>query len=239
MRYGWCMEQRLCACGCGEPTRPYARTNSRIGQKKGEFAEFVRGHYRDRGKPVRRGKTLEKETPCRCGCGELTRASYVSGHNVTRGETEFRDGVPWKRCQKCGEWKSVKEGFYPRKNSTWGNNPCKKCLKKYQVENAEKIRAREKLRRFKKHGHDEEFFLAMWESQGRACAICRAPYPIDSLQIDHDHSCCPAEFSCGKCVRGLLCSSDNVGIGHFGEDPVRLEAASRYIINYREVSQSL
>jgi hypothetical protein len=27
--------------------------------------------------------------------------------------------------------------------------------------------------------------------------------------VDHDHTCCPGEYTCGKCVRGLLCDDCN------------------------------
>ena len=36
----------LCACGCGQPTKPYTKTDTRRGKVKGEFARYVQGHFR-------------------------------------------------------------------------------------------------------------------------------------------------------------------------------------------------
>jgi hypothetical protein len=33
--------------------------------------------------------------------------------------------------------------------------------------------------------------------------------------IDHDHTCCPGERSCGKCIRGVLCMQCNTNIGAY------------------------
>ncbi len=72
----------------------------------------------------------------------------------------------------------------------------------------------------------------MYEDHNYACAICKQPcdqYP--SLSIDHDHSCCPTKgrSSCGKCVRGLLCSKCNHGLGMFRENPEFLQSAIEYL----------
>lgn len=73
-------------------------------------------------------------------------------------------------------------------------------------------------------------YEAILERQGGVCAICggagRDGYRLD---VDHDHSCCPGESSCGKCIRGLLCGSCNRALGMFGDDPNRMLNAIEYL----------
>ena len=62
-----------------------------------------------------------------------------------------------------------------------------------------------------KYGITYKEYESMLEKQGGGCAICQTK---DSggrgrFHIDHDHSCCPTQKTCGKCVRGLLCSKCN------------------------------
>jgi hypothetical protein len=64
-------------------------------------------------------------------------------------------------------------------------------------------------------------------AQGGACAICRVV--TDDIMIDHDHACCPGRYTCGACVRGILCRHCNLGLGFMKDDPSRLKAALRYL----------
>ena len=89
--------------------------------------------------------------------------------------------------------------------------------------------------RARKYGLTPERLAAMLEEQGGRCAICRAADPggRGSWHIDHDHSCCPGGRSCGKCVRSLLCSQCNVGLGSFRDDVGRLRQAIDYLERHR------
>jgi hypothetical protein len=67
-------------------------------------------------------------------------------------------------------------------------------------------------------------FEAMLEVQGRACAICRVPFPADRRPpVDHCHAS-------GE-VRGLLCSNCNTALGHFEDDIDRIVNAALYLEN--------
>jgi hypothetical protein len=87
----------------------------------------------------------------------------------------------------------------------------------------------------------EEQFLEMWYQQDQKCAICMTPLTIklsilegETAQIDHDHACCPEKSkSCGKCLRELLCTNCNNGLGRFFDNPELLIAAANYIIKHK------
>lgn len=79
-----------------------------------------------------------------------------------------------------------------------------------------------------------EDYQEMVDFQKGLCAICQLP-PVDGkiLVIDHDHSCCPSDVTCGKCIRGLVCNSCNSGMGFFKDNAEILESASAYLRKYR------
>lgn len=86
--------------------------------------------------------------------------------------------------------------------------------------------------RFRKYGLSEEQFGQLLRQQGNRCAICGTTEPggrHGAWEVDHDRSCCRRSGSCGDCVRGLLCSACNKGIGLLRDDPAVLIAAAAYI----------
>lgn len=88
------------------------------------------------------------------------------------------------------------------------------------------------------YGLDADAVEAMWESQGRACAICRRLTDITDLNIDHDHACCETRGkkmtkTCGQCVRGLLCRSCNLMLGHAQDNLDVLASAIAYLTGDR------
>jgi hypothetical protein len=81
-----------------------------------------------------------------------------------------------------------------------------------------------------RYGITKEQYDQMLELQDGHCAICSAtPDEVGTLCVDHDHSCCPGERTCGKCLRALLCPRCNTAIGLFDDDVERIQNAGRYV----------
>lgn len=102
--------------------------------------------------------------------------------------------------------------------------------KSYERENQERRAA---SARFRRHGLTADLMAAMLVEQDGGCAICGvgAPGGRGGWHVDHDHSCCPAGRSCIRCIRGLLCTRCNVGLGNFGDSSASLLAAAEYLLN--------
>lgn len=78
----------------------------------------------------------------------------------------------------------------------------------------------------KKMGLTLEEYWALNDAQGGKCKLCQQPETTRAtsgeprnLAIDHDHNCCPGNYSCGKCIRGLLCYACNLLLGKIEAKP--------------------
>ncbi len=65
------------------------------------------------------------------------------------------------------------------------------------------------------------------------CGVCVCGKPFDDRDhkpcVDHDHSCCPGDRSCGKCVRGILGRSCNLILVWIERDTFAVKQLMAYI----------
>ena len=129
-----------------------------------------------------------------------------------------------RKARISGDRDRVPHGT-PRGYSGWGCRcePCKVASAQYQ--------------RAWKYGVSWERYERMVRDQDGKCAVCEEG--CTDFQIDHDHSCCPGNRSCGACVRKLLCPTCNRGIGMFYDNPDILLAAAAYLLQSRNVLEEL
>lgn len=81
----------------------------------------------------------------------------------------------------------------------------------------------------------------MLEEQDGRCANlgCRIDNPGKrGWMVDHDHSCCAGNRSCGKCVRGLLCTRCNVMLGMSRDSVSALLGGASYLMGFNNALQS-
>lgn len=133
-----------------------------------------------------------------------------------KGETLFRDSKNRKQCVHCLGW--FPEDYFKKHHSTADGLDvrCKECETFARIQRTYKV--------------DRDYVESSISAQN-GCAICG--YSADLFPVwwavDHDHSCCPDNSSCGSCVRGILCAYCNRGLGQFRESVINLEKAIKYL----------
>lgn len=119
------------------------------------------------------------------------------------------DGL--RLCSQCSQYLPL-TSFYKFQHSKDGlESQCRDCK-----------RDKGPLYRHKVTGPRHE---AKLQAQGGTC-----PCGEDGrLVVDHDHACCPGEYGCADCFRGLLCNRCNVALGMCNDDSARMRKLADYL----------
>lgn len=143
----------------------------------------------------------------RAGKGLRPIRKWTSVAERRRGETYL--------CVTCGQYKSMDRfGMC----STGPRPDCTPC-------SSAKVRA-------KRYGLSPAQVADMLARQQGKCLICGISQDDASqvFAVDHDHACCSdSSYTCGKCVRGILCRTCNSGLGYFRDSPDLLQKAITYL----------
>lgn len=95
------------------------------------------------------------------------------------------------------------------------------------------VRLAGKVRRTEQtYNLSREKYDALYAAQGGRCALCRRSRGTGGkrLAVDHDHACCIGPTSCGKCVRGLVCSTCNDVLAHARDDRAFFVRGHDYLV---------
>ena len=146
-------------------------------------------------------------------CKECT-AIYNSSEKV---KAKKREEIKQWRKDNPEKKKEQKKRHYEKHHEK-----CLKRSKEWYHTNKDRYRNGAMLR---KYGISLEEYNALREQQNYECALCKKHEDenYQGLVIDHSHVT-------GK-VRKLLCTSCNVGLGMFQDNPELLEKAAEYLRN--------
>lgn len=149
-----------------------------------------------------------------------------------------------KTCSMCKEEKDINKFSLSIENLDGKRNVCRDCenFKSRNINKKDPRKAKIKWLRNTFNLTIEEYDM-LHNYQGGLCAICHNPETfyhqngrVRYLSVDHDHK---HEDKTGEIkVRGLLCSSCNLGIGNLKDNVETLQSAINYLNNYNNKDKS-
>lgn len=175
-------------------------------------------------KSRRRREKLKEEgltahTKDHCLCGAIKDARSDTCYQCLRKNRQQESEDKRPACHPERKW--------------YASNKCRKC---YMAEDGRSRRYQ--LRHWYKI--ELEQYQELLDNQNGRCAICQTETPggTGTFHVDHDHSCCPGIFSCGRCIRGLLCAACNLLLGNARDNPLTLRAAVVYLEDHLRLNST-
>lgn len=124
-----------------------------------------------------------------------------------------------KQCRICEQIKPYSEYAGKNKGAKARESYCLDCKKFMGSE-----------RVLSKYGLTVDLYIQMFNKQGGVCKICKKQESKGKrLAVDHDHSCCEGAYSCGKCIRGLICFKCNTALGMVDDNADILNSMIEYL----------
>lgn len=139
-----------------------------------------------------------------------------------------------KKCVECKETKSL-DKYYPKHSKPDKlRAECIECSLRLGKKTTKSPESRHKDT-CRKHGITPQIYAELLEEQSGVCKGCgKTPEENGiNLSIDHRHSCCDKQYSCGNCISGLLCTNCNLALGNAKENINTLENLISYIKDFK------
>jgi hypothetical protein len=141
-----------------------------------------------------------------------------------------------KTCRACKQYTAMSEYHLETGAPDGHRRRCKSCegsqQKARRTANPGRAAASTRKSKLKKsYGITPEEFDTMLEDQYGACSLCGSTSPggrDKRFHVDHDHAT--------GAVRSLLCSSCNVGLGHFRDNPALMRRAAAYVEHHAKIT---
>jgi hypothetical protein len=130
-----------------------------------------------------------------------------------------------KPCKDCGS---------TTRKSTYPGPRCYTCHHKKRKGTSDQRRLTYVAKQYNLTPEQYEALRSQLRRNDRGQYICPLCDRNQARCVDHDHKCCPGKISCGKCVRGLICSPCNKFLGHLRDDPEALLRFGRYLSDYNQ-----
>jgi hypothetical protein len=172
--------------------------------------------------------------PYCCDCYRTYMRDYMRRRNETpHHDCPNCDAVVWGKVKKYCSKSCQRDAHYKRsRERTRLNQVDRDCFNCGQAFRTKRLSDRccskrccDRASLLQRYGLTPSSFLEMLERQGGKCGICQEEFGLKGPQIDHVH---PNNHD----VRGILCTSCNLLVGHAKDDLGRLHRAGTYMARH-------